>query len=671
MFKDIEDRFDNRYKIIKKLGQGGMGSVYLAETNDRLAYKRAIKEVAFNRTVGDDVLHEAFILKSLEHDGIPRIIEIKECIDINKLFLVQEFVEGVTLESLIKQPERIKDTLIYEWTKQLSEILLYIHQKKVIHSDIKPENIMITREGKVKLIDFGIASKNIGSRGSGYTKDYAAPEQIMGQPMDMTSDLFSMGMVIFHLLTGELPIVDCNQMTFTYLPKLDSERYYPGLTIIINKCLQINKRKRYKDTVYLYNDLRKIKKLTNQYKRQAWTRDLKIGGLLLMLSLGVVLIIAGTKQVEVEKQQTFEVLCEDAEKALNKDRDFDEVEELLLEANELYPDHLDVHTIWAESLLKQKEYELCIEYAFDAYQVIDEDQGQQLNYIVGSAYFEIENYDKAKKYFEYAYELEPNMENYGRDYAVACGRAGDIEACGEVLEDILERGYHESVTYYVSGEYNRAVGNYIEAIEAFENAQRLNLEEDLEYKIIIALAELYGDYALEIDGAYDRLISLLETSLQKPKYMDNLIMIEMLGDAYCSYGSLLSEEEAANNMYYKSIEAFERLVEEGLARQYIYNNLVLLYQKVKEFDLARVMIDEMKDQYPDDYTVQLQLIWLYLLIEDERDIDDRDYTSALITFNQLADHYNDYEDDAEYQQLRNYMLELADKNWFLYEDMIF
>jgi len=671
MFSELQKQFGNRYKVLRKLGQGGMGSVYLAETNDRLSQKRAIKEIEFDKTVGKDVLHEAFILKELEHDGIPRIIEIKECTDIGKLYLVQEYVEGVTLDSLLKQKIKLKDTLIYEWAKQLVETLLYIHQKGVLHRDIKPENIMITKEGKVKLIDFGIASNHTGLQRRAYTKEYAAPEQFTNQGVNRSSDIFSFGMVLCHLLTGELPQLDARGVQFAYLPDLNPEKYYPGLTVIIKKCLQIDKRKRYKDTLDLFNDFQHIKKLSIRYKHQAWMRDLKIGGVILLIALGTVLIFSGNHQLEIEKSESFEALCDEAEEALNESQDYPFVESLLAEADELYADTLEVHTLRAEALLKQKMYDECIDYVFDEYNVIAKDQGSKLNYIMGTAYFELEEYQDSVKYLENAYKLEPNLESYGRDYAVACGRSGDIETCGEVLDEIEDYGYDETVTYYVAGEYYRAIGDFNEAINAFENAQKSNLDEELAYKIIMSIAELYQENAMNMEDGYEKLISLLEEALREPQYMDNYIMTEMLGDAYCSYGHTKADKLEANALYSQSIKAFNRLLDAGISRKYIYNNLVLLYQEVEDFESAELTIDEMKTLYPEDYKVQLQLVWLYLLKEDPKEVDNRDYSSALMAFNQVATDYADYENDMEYQQLKNYMLELVDKNWIMQEDLKF
>jgi len=144
-----------RYKIRGMIGRGGMSKVYLAETNDMLRILRAIKQINLQKVPSLDLLKEARILKELEHEAIPRIIEIKETK--TDLLIVQEYVSGSSLYELLQKEKKFNEKVVLEWARQICNVLDYLHKKNIIHRDIKPANVILTNEGKIKLIDFGIA----------------------------------------------------------------------------------------------------------------------------------------------------------------------------------------------------------------------------------------------------------------------------------------------------------------------------------------------------------------------------------------------------------------------------------------------------------------------------------------------------------------------------------
>ena len=180
---------DGKYKILNKIGQGGMSIVYLA-MNERANKQWAIKEVRRDgvknfEVVKQGLLAETDLLKKLHHPNLPSIIDV---IDSDGTFLiVMDYIEGRHLESVIKEYGAQNQEDVIKWAKQLCEVLSYLHSRKppIIYRDMKPSNIMLKPDGKVMLIDFGTAREfkntSVADTTCLGTQGYAAPEQYGGQ----------------------------------------------------------------------------------------------------------------------------------------------------------------------------------------------------------------------------------------------------------------------------------------------------------------------------------------------------------------------------------------------------------------------------------------------------------------------------------------------------------
>jgi serine/threonine protein kinase len=204
----------HNYQIQRPIGKGGMGMVYLA-IHAQIGRKVAIKELHKN-FVGDLALRERFrneatLLAQLEHPHIVKLYDYIEKPD--ALYLIMEYVDGMPMETYIEQisgpiPEKKAIQLLLK----ILDALAYAHQKDIVHRDIKPSNIMITHSGEVKILDFGIA-KAINNPNSQLTDVgvrmgtlyYMSPEQLRGQRLDARSDLYSLGVTFFQMLTAHCP----------------------------------------------------------------------------------------------------------------------------------------------------------------------------------------------------------------------------------------------------------------------------------------------------------------------------------------------------------------------------------------------------------------------------------------------------------------------------------
>ena len=198
------------YEILGVLGAGGMGKVYKVRNtiSDRIeAMKILLPDLAGQKELADRFLREIKVLASLSH---PNIAGLRTALTLdNQLVMIMEFVDGVTLSSRVQQGA-IPPTLAVKYIDQVLDALSYAHKQNIIHRDIKPANMMLTSGGVVKLMDFGIA-RSASDRSLTLTGttlgslNYMPPEQVKGEPADNRSDLYSLGVSLYELVTGQLP----------------------------------------------------------------------------------------------------------------------------------------------------------------------------------------------------------------------------------------------------------------------------------------------------------------------------------------------------------------------------------------------------------------------------------------------------------------------------------
>ena len=266
----------SHYKIVDKLGEGGMGIVYKAR-DLKLDRPVAVKFLSQHLSASDEsktrFVQEARSAAALNHPNILNVFDIDE--QDGKIFFVMEYVEGKTLKSYItslQTGEGISLRQAIDWTIQIAQGLKAAHEKNIVHRDIKPENIMLTKEGLPKIMDFGIAKLK---GGTGLTRTgtsmgtlaYMSPEQAQGMAGDHRSDIWATGVVFYEMLTGELPFRGEHEAALMYLivnekalaPSSHDKRIPPPVDSFVMKMLEKDQDRRYQSMDEVLTSLREVK----------------------------------------------------------------------------------------------------------------------------------------------------------------------------------------------------------------------------------------------------------------------------------------------------------------------------------------------------------------------------------------------------------------------------
>ena len=284
--------FAGRYQIIEELGKGGMGKVYKVhdtKIKEKIAMKLVKPEIAKDKKTIERFSNELRLTRKIRHKNICQMFDLGE--ERGTHFITMEFVPGQDLKGLIRQTGQLAVGTTISIAKQICDGLTEAHKLGVIHRDLKPSNIMIDKEGNVRIMDFGIARslEAKGITGAGVmigTPEYMSPEQVEGKEVDQRSDIYSLGVILYEMATGQTPFKGDTPFTIgvkhkSEMPKDPKElnaQIPEDFSRVILRCMEKDKEGRYQSAGELLAELGKIEKETSKRiltERKPETEELK------------------------------------------------------------------------------------------------------------------------------------------------------------------------------------------------------------------------------------------------------------------------------------------------------------------------------------------------------------------------------------------------------------
>jgi len=308
--------FASRYQVIEELGRGGMGKVYKAmdtEVSEKIAIKLIRPEIAKDKKNIERFRNELRLARRIRHKNVCQMYDLSR--EGDRYYITMEYVRGDDLKSLIKRMGRFSPAQAINTIKQVCDGLAEAHKLGVVHRDLKPQNIMIDQDGNARIMDFGIARSLEGKGLTGLgvmigTPEYMSPEQVEGKDTDQRSDIYSLGVILFEMVTGQTPFQGDTPFTVGVKHKSEkppnpctlNDQIPPDLSRIILKCLEKEQDNRYQSAGDLRNDLKnmeqglptaeKIVPSKAPLTSREFTVQFNLKKLIIPVTIGLVLVIA-------------------------------------------------------------------------------------------------------------------------------------------------------------------------------------------------------------------------------------------------------------------------------------------------------------------------------------------------------------------------------------------
>ena len=676
-----------RYTIVEKLGHGGYGDVYRAfDANLQLdVVVKKLKDLTESENGGRE---EVDVLKQLHQENLPTVFDF--FVEDGQAYTVMSLIPGQDLEEVREKYPRFNQKQVLYWAKQLARALAYLHTRKpsIIHSDIKPSNIMLKPDGDVCLIDFNISLAITGdnSYATGTSNGFSPPEQYpdfgfyleetgaqlynneyddrtsqavtimrntIGNGIDERSDIYSLGATLYTLITGKKP----SSHYWNNESILDKNvNISPGFAHIIDKMMQLDPDDRYQNGVELLDALDNIIELDDRFIELKRKRRGHRAITFLMFVTSACLMVSGyfirKRELDIEYNS---VINEIRDNISNGDYDIDN---LLDEAQSILPKRIDAYEAKIESLYKSGKYNECISYGTDAidspkYDVITKDDKDSLGnmfYIVGNAYYENEDYSSAIANFQKAIEYNATNPLFYRDISISEAKNGNTEDAITYLNYAVDHGLEEDSIQMAKGEIEFSKSNYDLAIESFERAFELSTDDSVKRRDMVLEINTYKKMGNE---SLDKAIEFMKN--REGEFGDSSpYLIESMADMYARKGD-----------YQNAATYLSKLKNMGDISLRTYSNIAIVYQNMGDMSNARTYLNEMIDTYPNEYESYMRYAMFEADEQSRLPNESRNYSDFAKYYNKAVELYqNAKADDVEMKKLSSMAEQLKSGGWF-------
>lgn len=561
---------NNVYEVIKEIGKGGTGVVYLAWHKNLRKYV-VLKEIQAGTGNLGTLRRETDILKNLHHPYLPQIYDF--FFDNGIVYTVMDYIEGRDLEKVPCGIQFISEDVMIRWLHEMADVLSYIHSQGVIHSDIKPGNVILTKENTLCLIDFNISlyGREYGNV-KGFSRNYASPEQVMiaeaiirrqvpQTKLNQASDIYSTGALFYHLMTGRLPYSTRQNPPLSAL----NTGYSEALCNVIDKCMKYNPSQRYSDGSKLLKAVNTLKRHTAEYRR------ILIAQAALWLT-SAVLIGTGTY-----------CLINGHQKYVNE------------QFSQAYTEFEEAYETGNDDAVNQG-YDLLNQYG----DILNHDAEKKAEIFeaLGDLSWNEGNYSDAADCYNNAVETEDSEERR-MNYALALAMSGSTSEAETVIN-----GVNGSEKDLLSATIALQAGKYEEAAE-----QSLSVVKDSDNADIRERAYETAAQAYEKSGDFESAVHVLEEGVK-----DNKDLRQRLADDYYILSSQGSTKSLQTFYGQKALDTYQDLYKDNQLNTNGKLNYVKVLDRLGQYKKS---LDVLRDMDDSDFRVNMYRAFAYDALKDD------------------------------------------------------
>ena len=657
------------YCNITPLKEGGMGQLYKAYRQG-LQIDVVIKRIKAQYIGKINQRAEADILKRLKHQYLPRIYDIINGRD-GYLYTVMDYIPGLNMQQYVEQNGPVGQKLAHKWACQLCEVVAYLHEQKppIIHCDIKPSNLMVTRSGNICLIDFGMSllfSDGIMARGA--TSGYAAPEQYSqsgkrfpgsvyrvpsNQPTLLVpeddpwpfheekhngvsgrTDIYGIGATLYFMITGHVPEKTLGTVTpvSTYAPKVSKT-----FRIIIERAMEKQPLDRFPDASQMLEALQDVDLLDSRYQHYRMIRWGSNLLLCILFTASVALSIYGGFQLRNERNNLYLSRVSQGETLFQKGN-VEQADAVLREAIQSIPGRAEGYLALSYQMYGRGMYRDAFDLIQNALEAgslklagLYEEQAGDLLYIQANCVYEMEDYQSAIALYKEALTYRTDNTAYYRGLALAQARSGNLEEASRTLEMLSDKDPDSLDGFIIRAELALIQGEYQSAYSQYEEIS--NKTDDPQ---ILSHIYLSGYEALEHLGNLDASINWLSKAVERLGD-DGAIQEEMLAEAYTE--KALADPENSVHWYQLAENHFQHVIDLDRGNIQTVLNLAVVMENLEEYEEAENCLLSLMEQYPSDYRVYMRLSFFYADWQSQQPVEVRDYADTLAYYNLALQYY--------------------------------